>query len=173
MARCYDFLFASQYVDTEPETWRLALDATASTQDSWQAALALMRFVYGYLTYSPGATTAHSHMRDALVKRAGVCQDFAHLMIGLCRSIQIPALYVSGYLATQDASATHAWTEIFIPPVGWIGLDPTHNRLADGNYVKIAVGRDYGDVPPISGCYRGTRDRKMQVDVHITPLPES
>ena len=107
---------------------------------------------------------------DVLRDRRGVCQDFAHLMIGLCRALKIPALYVSGYLATETASATHAWVEVFVPGHGWLALDPTHNRQVDETYVKIAVGRDYADVSPISGNYRGTRDRKMEVEVRITSV---
>jgi transglutaminase-like putative cysteine protease len=74
---------------------------------------------------------------------------------------------VSGYLATEIASATHAWTEVFIPGIGWRALDPTHNCQPDGSYVKIAVGRDYADVPPLTGNYKGTTERKMTVDVNI------
>jgi transglutaminase-like putative cysteine protease len=102
--------------------------------------------------------------------RRGVCQDFAHLLIGLCRSLKIPARYISGYLATEKASATHAWVEVFIPGHGWRGLDPTNNCQTDGTYVKIGHGRDYADVPPISGNYVGTRERKMTVTVKITAL---
>ena len=104
-----------------------------------------------------------------LQERRGVCQDFAHVMIGLCRALKIPALYVSGYLATEIASATHAWVEVFIPGIGWRALDPTHDRQADETYVKIAVGRDYADVPPITGNYKGTTDRSLEVEVKIKP----
>jgi transglutaminase-like putative cysteine protease len=154
-------------VETSPETWRVAVDATASVADSWQAALAVMRFVHGQLQYLPNSTSVHTHMRDVLRDRRGVCQDFAHVTIGLCRALKIPALYVSGYLATENASATHAWMEVFIPDAGWRGLDPTHNRQVDRNYLKIAVGRDYADVPPVAGHYKGTLRRKMEVDVKI------
>lgn len=167
--RNFEFLPGSRYVEVTPETWRLAVDATIGQTDIWQAALAIMRFVHSHLTYLPNSTTVHTHMRDALLERRGVCQDFAHVMIGLCRAIKIPALYVSGYLATETAKATHAWTEVFIPTVGWRALDPTHNCQTDGTYVKIAVGRDYADVPPVTGSYKGTIDRKLEVDVKITP----
>ncbi|HEX7652404.1 MAG TPA: transglutaminase family protein, partial [Verrucomicrobiae bacterium] len=93
-------------------------------------------------------------------------------MISLCRALKIPALYVSGYLATEAASATHAWMEVYIPGQGWQPLDPTHNRQPDETYVKIAVGRDYADVPPISGTYKGTTDRQMDVKVTIEAVPE-
>ena len=75
-------------------------------------------------------------------------------------------------LATQTASATHAWMEVFVPGVGWRGLDPTHNRQTDETYVKIAVGRDYADVPPLTGNYKGTLERKMEVAVNIRPVGE-
>ncbi len=165
--RCYDFIQASRYVDVSPETWRLAVDATNGEKDVWQAALRLMQFVHQHLTYEPNATTVHTHMRDVLAQRRGVCQDFAHVMLGLCRSLRIPALYVSGYLATERASATHAWTEVFVPGIGWEALDPTHLRVPDENYVKIGVGRDYADVPPVSGTYKGTTERRMTVQVEI------
>lgn len=168
--RCFDYLLASRFVDLNPETWRLALDATAGQIDVWQTALAIMRFLNGHLKYEPLSTHVHTHMHDVLEQRRGVCQDFAHVMIGMCRSLQLPALYVSGYLATETASATHAWVEVFVPGHGWQALDPTHNRPADESYVKLAVGRDYSDVPPISGHYKGTTDRKMEVDVRITAV---
>ena len=88
-------------------------------------------------------------------------------MIGLCRALKIPALYVSGYLATETASATHAWMEIFLPGLGWRALDPTHNRQVNDTYVKLAVGRDYADVPPVAGHYKGTLDRRMEVEVKV------
>ncbi len=166
--RAYDFILESRYVDLTPETWRLAVDATQDEDDLWQVALKLMRFVHSHLTYESHSTTVHTHMREALAERRGVCQDFAHVLLGLCRTLKIPALYVSGYLATEEASATHAWTEVYIPGVGWQGLDPTHNRQPDETYVKIGVGRDYADVPPVSGNYKGTTERKMTVEVKIT-----
>ncbi len=166
--RAYDFILASRYVDLTPETWRLAIDASQNEDDLWQVALKLMRFVHGHLAYESQSTHVHTHMRDVLTDRRGVCQDFAHVLLGLCRTLKIPALYVSGYLATEEASATHAWTEVYIPGVGWQGLDPTHNRQPDETYVKIGVGRDYADVPPVSGTYKGTTERKMTVEVKIT-----
>ena len=170
MERCFDYLLPTRYVDLDPATWRLALDITADQTDIWQSAVALMKYVYGNFTYTPQSTTVHTRMSEVLSLRQGVCQDFAHVLIGLCRAIKIPALYVSGYLATERASATHAWIEVFLPGVGWQPLDPTHNKVADDSYVKIAVGRDYADVTPVRGHYKGTQDRKMEVEVSITPL---
>ena len=167
VGRCYDFIQASRFVDTEPETWRLALDAIHDEDDVWQCALRLMAFVHQHLTYQSNSTGVHTHMSDVLVARRAVCQDFADVLLGLCRTLQIPALYVSGYLATETASATHAWVEVFVPGHRWQGLDPTHNRQTDETYVKLAVGRDYADVPPVRGTYKGTTDRTLTVDVKV------
>jgi len=97
-------------------------------------------------------------------------------MIGLCRALRIPARYVSGYLYNgpadqlKGAQASHAWLEVFLPGHGWIGVDPT-NRLRTGErHVKIAVGRDYADVSPLRGTYRGTGERTLHVDVLVTRL---
>ena len=166
----FDFLQASRFVGLSPEAWKLALDATQGLDDAWLAALELMDFVFGYLKYEPYSTHVHTPMAEVMKDRRGVCQDFAHLLIGLCRALKIPARYISGYLATEKASATHAWVEVFIPGHGWRGLDPTHNRQIGETYVKIGHGRDYADVPPVSGNYHGTRERKMTVAVKITPV---
>ena len=166
----FEYLQASRFVGLSTEVWRLAVDATRGLDDAWLAVLALMQFVFGFLKYSPYATHVHTHMTEVMQDRRGVCQDFAHLFLGLCRTLKIPARYVSGYLATEKASATHAWVEVFIPGQGWRGLDPTHNRQIGETYVKIGHGRDYADVSPISGHYHGTRELKMTVAVNIIPL---
>jgi transglutaminase-like putative cysteine protease len=168
--RVFDFLQESRFVETSPEFWRLAIDATQGITDTWQAALALMKWVHAELKYAPNSTSVHTHARDAWQDKRGVCQDFAHVLLSLCRALKIPALYVSGYLATEIASATHAWVEVLIPGVGWRPLDPTHNCQPDETYVKIAVGRDYADVAPVTGQYKGTTDQRMEVRVNIKQL---
>ena len=165
--KCFDYLGPSRFVDIELDTWRRAVDASAGASDAWQAALAIMRFAHGCLVYTPEATHVHSPAREALASGRGVCQDYAHVMLGLCRALKMPARYVSGYLRSEKASATHAWVEVFLPVLGWRPLDPTHDRQIDGAYVKIATGRDYADVPPVTGYYKGSRQRKMEVEVRI------
>jgi transglutaminase-like putative cysteine protease len=167
--RCFDFLQSSRYVELEVDAWRLALDATEGRTDVWSAALELLRFTHEFLKYEPNSTHVHTRMNEVIAQKRGVCQDFAHLLIGLCRSVRIPARYVSGYLATETASATQAWVEIYIPGRGWRALDPTHHRQIDGTYVKIGHGRDYADVAPVSGNYHGTLQRRMDVEVKIQP----
>lgn len=168
--RVFDFLQESRFVEISPEFWRLAIDATHGITDTWQATLALMQMVHRTLKYEPNSTGVHTHASEVLRDKRGVCQDFAHVMCSLCRSVKIPALYVSGYLATEIASATHAWVEVLIPGVGWLALDPTHNCQPGETYVKVAVGRDYADVAPVTGQYKGTTDRQMEVRVAIKQL---
>ncbi len=173
MERCFDFLQNSTYIERSPEAWRMALDITAGHTDMWQAAQAIMRHVHSNFRYVPNSTTVNTHMRDVLRDRCGVCQDLAHVMIGICRAIAMPALYVSGYLynGPRDqllgSQASHAWCEVFIPGIGWCGLDPTNNQPTDERYIKLAVGSDYADVPPLRGHYKGTTERRMTVDVLV------
>jgi len=179
LERCYDFLQTSTYVEVSADTWRLALDATEGQTDVWQAAQAIMRFIHREFRYQSAVTHAHTHMRDVLRNRTGVCQDFAHVMLGLCRALKIPARYVSGYLYNgpadqlKGAQASHAWVEVYVLGHGWCGLDPTNNRAADGHYVKVAHGRDFADVSPLKGTYRGTAKRELFVDVLVSRLEEA
>ena len=176
--RCFDYTQPSHYVENPPELWRLALDVTAGQTDVWQTALAVMAFVRREFRYDSGSTDVHTRIGQVLLDRSGVCQDFAHVMIGLLRAVGIPALYVSGYLynGPRDqllgAQASHAWCEVFLPGIGWRGLDPTNNQPADDRYIKLAVGRDYADVPPLRGHYKGTLDRKMDVEVFVERLDD-
>lgn len=130
--------------------------------------------------YQPGATSVDSTIDDFLASGKGVCQDYAHTMVAIARSWGVPTRYVSGYLYVTDdgagqpgsafGAATHAWAETRLPRLGWIGLDPTNRSLADQKYVRIAVGRDYRDVPPTRGVIEGGGDSKLEVDVRITLL---
>ena len=173
MERCHEYLQASRYVDPSPDAWRLALDACHQERDLWGAALAIMRLVYREFAYEPGATTVQTHVNEVLRDRRGVCQDFAHVMLAMCRALGIPALYVSGYLYNgprellRGAQASHAWCEVFVPGLGWRGLDPTNDKPADERYVRVAVGRDYADVAPVQGSYRGTANQELSVEVDV------
>jgi transglutaminase-like putative cysteine protease len=171
---CHEFLQTSTYIEVTPEVWRFALDVTAGLDDAWQAARALMRHIQRDFAYRPDTTHVNTRAADVLRLRAGVCQDFAHLMIGACRALKIPARYVSGYLYNGPADrlvgaqASHAWVEVYLPGHGWCPLDPTNDTRPDGRYIKIGAGRDYSDVSPVRGTYRGTSDRTMTVDVLVT-----
>jgi transglutaminase-like putative cysteine protease len=133
------------------------------------------RLLYDELAYEPRTTHVHSPIDEALSARAGVCQDFAHIMIALVRHVGIPCRYVSGYIAssreTQDrsvANATHAWVEARLPALGWVGFDPTNNTLAQERHIGVAVGRDYGDVPPTRGVFKGGTGSDLRVAVMVS-----
>jgi transglutaminase-like putative cysteine protease len=140
--------------------------------DLWRDAVRLGEHVHGMMAYVPNATKVNTRVLDVLATRRGVCQDYAHVLLGLCRTMGIPARYVSGYFfnparSPDQLEASHAWVEIFIPGYGWRGYDPTHRREPDVNYVKLATGRDYADIRPVSGTYRGRGTREMQVEVQV------
>src|ERR1700686_1109971 len=132
--------------------------------------------------YVKGATHVNSSIQDSLAVGAGVCQDFAHLLLGVARKRGLPARYVSGYLvpgsaASPDAklqeviggSASHAWAEVYLPESGWIGFDPTLGTPPGLQHVRIAYGRDYGDVAPVRGVYKGHAGQRLSVDVRVRP----
>jgi transglutaminase-like putative cysteine protease len=131
--------------------------------------------LYNYFEYVPSSTRVDSPIDEAISNRQGVCQDYAHTMIALLRQIGIPCRYVSGYLYhAPDASlqsvalATHAWVDAFLPRLGWVGFDPTNNVLAHESHIRTALGRDYADVPPTHGMYRGGAAGQLHVAVHVT-----
>ncbi|MGJ8697431.1 MAG: transglutaminase family protein [Verrucomicrobiaceae bacterium] len=171
---CRPFLQSSPYVDVNPEVWREAVDIMDESSDVFQTSYAIMAFIFGSYSYDPGATVVTTHANEVIRKRHGVCQDFAHAMVALCRSLGIPARYVSGYFfdATRDSSlrgseATHAWVEVYVEGHGWIGLDPTNNKVIDDTYIVLATGRDYSDVAPVSGSYYGGGTSGLKVHVAV------
>jgi transglutaminase-like putative cysteine protease len=139
-------------------------------------ALRMLYLIDEKFTYKTGITTFASPTTDVLEKGAGVCQDFTHLMIAMARAMGIPARYVSGYVHPNNQefrgyTQTHAWCELYFPSGGWIGFDPTNKCIVGPNFVKVAVGRDFRDVPPNKGVYRGKATESIDVAVHTDVLP--
>ena len=137
---------------------------------------ALNKTIYDAFEYQVGVTDASSPIDDALSAGRGVCQDFAHVMIAITRSWGVPARYVSGYLyhrpRSEDRSgedATHAWMEAWFPSLGWVGFDPTNNILAGDRHIRVAIGRDYADVPPTRGIYKGNAESELAISVSVQP----
>ena len=167
------YLQESRYVSRHPEIWRQALDLTDATEPVYEKAMVLMKWIHGGFQYVSGATQVNTHLEEAFALKSGVCQDFTHVMIGLCRAVGVPARYASGYLynGPRDhllgAQASHAWAEVYLPVIGWVGFDPTNDTLADERYIKVAVGRDYDDVAPVMGNYRGTGQCRLTVTVEV------
>lgn len=140
----------------------------------------LSRDVYASFEYSPKSTRVDSPIDEALETRRGVCQDFAHIFIALARQIGIPSRYVSGYLLhaadSADRSsdgATHAWVEVLLPDLAWVGFDPTNDLIAGDRHIRVAIGRDYADVPPTRGVFKGISAvrSELAVSVHVGPVP--
>jgi transglutaminase-like putative cysteine protease len=133
--------------------------------------------LYEKFDYAPNTTEVDSPIDDALQSRRGVCQDFAHIMISLVRQLKIPCRYVSGYLFHEDksmdrspAGATHAWIEAYLGELGWMAFDPTNNLEGCDRHVRVALGRDYADVPPTRGVYKGEAESELSVLVTVTPV---
>ena len=142
--------------------------------DPLHLVLELNQRLFHYFDYVPRATRVDSPIDEAILSGKGVCQDFAHTMIALLRHVRIPARYVSGYLfrgiedhdrSTPDA--THAWVEALLPHLGWVGVDPTNNLITRHRHIRAAVGRDYADVPPTHGIFRGKTASELYVAVKV------
>jgi transglutaminase-like putative cysteine protease len=133
--------------------------------------IATSRHIHARYEYARYVTLATSPIDDVLTHGKGVCQDFTHLMIAVLRSFGVPARYVSGYIHRENAeSQSHAWCEAWLPGLGWLGVDPTNDRVVDGRFVKVAVGRDFTDVPPNKGVYRGLAEQSISVRVETREL---
>jgi transglutaminase-like putative cysteine protease len=139
--------------------------------------------IHDNFEYAPNSTKVDSPIDDALSVRKGVCQDFAHIMIALVRKLQVPCRYVSGYLfhgegdqSLASEGASHAWVEALLPKLGWVGFDPTNNLLCGERHIRVAIGRDYAEVPPTRGVYKGGAESELSVSVTVAlsdaPAPE-
>jgi transglutaminase-like putative cysteine protease len=131
----------------------------------------LLSAVRGRLKYEKKVTTARTPLGEALALGKGVCQDFTHLFLGTCRGIGLPARYVSGYVNQPGEIATHAWCQVWAGPGGgWVDVDPTLNRVVEDQHIVTAVGRDYSDVPPNRGVWRGNAEESILVSVKVEVL---
>jgi len=140
--------------------------------DPLQSAAELRTTLHDIFEYMPGSTAVDSPIDRILETRRGVCQDYAHVMASILRGWGVPCRYVSGYLGPDDDFTTpgesHAWVECWYPGLGWVGLDPANDSQSDHRHVRVAVGRDYADVPPTRGVYRGAADSKLTTTVIVT-----
>lgn len=141
-------------------------------QTPLQNALTLSTYIYQNLQYRKGITSVETGMDEIWQLKAGVCQDFAHLLLVMLRILSIPARYVSGYICPKDGElrgegATHAWVEAYIPYYGWLGLDPTNDCLAGERHVRLATGRNFSDCTPVKGTYKGSAAHTLEVSVVI------
>jgi len=129
-------------------------------------------YIYKHFTYTKGITTVQTTLDEILEIRKGVCQDFAHVLLQLLRTVGIPSRYVSGYVCPNESGlrgegATHAWVEIYTPTQGWLGLDPTNNIWTMDNHVKLSVGRNFYDCTLVKGTFKGFAKQTLSVSVSI------
>jgi transglutaminase-like putative cysteine protease len=174
---CWEMLLPSEFVAPTPLLADLERQLGVARRDD---PLSILRQLNSELAksieYVPKSTRVNSPIDEALRHRKGVCQDFAHIMIAIARGIGIPCRYVSGYIhqskqgrsAGANANATHAWVEALLPHLGWVGFDPTNQELAGERHIRTAIGRDYADVPPTKGIFRGQTASELVVAVRVS-----
>ncbi len=174
----WEMLLPSEFATPTVELEALATHLDLQRRDDpLSVLLRLNEQIYSYFDYKPHSTRVDSPIDLALTSRAGVCQDFAHIAIALIRTkLRIPCRYVSGYLYhgenvkdRSDDTATHAWIEAYLPDLGWVGFDPTNNLVTGERHIRTAIGRDYSDVPPTHGMFRGRTRSELTVTVRVTP----
>jgi len=179
----FDFLAPTGYVPHLTALKQIIRDAEQASNATVAGFVqAASDTIHERFRYVKGATHVHSSIEDSLSVGAGVCQDFAHLLLGVVRMRGIPGRYVSGYLvpggrtaseARQEdvigGQASHAWTEVLLPSNIWVPLDPTLGKPVGLRHIRVAYGRDYGDVAPVRGVYKGSAGQHLCVDVRVRP----
>jgi len=176
----WDVLAPSQYAERTDALFALGRSiGFRRGADPLSTLRELMALMYREFEYCPQATRVDSRIDEALEARRGVCQDFSHIFIALARHVGIPTRYISGYLFRDESvaersadGATHAWAEALMPGLGWVGFDPTNNVIAHERHIRVAIGRDYADVPPTRGVYKGLSAvrTELAVSVRIGPV---
>ena len=182
-----EFVFASPFVPLLPALRELALPSFAAGRPVADVAIDLMGRIHAGFAYRSASTDIDTPLAEVLATREGVCQDFAHLMIGALRGVGLAARYISGYFLTNPpelgagsapmlgTDASHAWVSVWCPmadgaPAQWLKLDPTNNVLPHSGHVRLAIGRDYGDVTPLRGVIRGGGEHRLEVRVRTQRL---
>jgi len=161
---------------TETDEALRALAAGAAGKDALDSAHRLADAVADAIAYTPGATQVQTSAREALAQAQGVCQDHAHALIAAARVLDLPARYVSGYLLADadgaDHRAAHAWAEVFVAGLGWIGFDPANRCCPDARYVRLGSGLDAATAAPIRGSARGPSGAKLDVTVAVQSVQQ-
>jgi transglutaminase-like putative cysteine protease len=174
-----EFSYASPFVPLINALRDYAAESFPAQRPCLDGAIELMHRIHADFAYQSGVTAINTPLKQIFEQRRGVCQDFAHLMIGCLRALGLPARYVSGYLLTNPpsgqtrllgADASHAWVSVWCPRLGWNDLDPTNDVCVDVSHVTVAVGRDYGDVMPLRGVIQGGGEHTLSVAVSVLPV---
>jgi transglutaminase-like putative cysteine protease len=166
-----DFLWQDKF-ETQSELRGVLDTLTNKKETPFTVAQNMSEFVFSQFEYKKGITDIETKVNDIWSMKAGVCQDFAHVLLSMLRMSGIPARYVSGYICPKNnemrgEGATHAWVEAYIPSGGWIGFDPTNNCLTSDRHIRLAIGRNFSDCTPVKGTYKGPSGHTLQVAVNI------
>ena len=162
-----------------PELSQYAAASFPTGRPLLKSVLHLMKRIYEDLDFVPGATTIATPLSEVLQKRRGVCQDYAHLMVGCLRAQGLAARYVSGYIETlpppgkekmQGTDASHAWCSVFVPNLGWVDFDPTNNLMPRDQHMILGWGRDFSDITPLKGVFFSNGKHKLNVSVDVIRL---
>jgi transglutaminase-like putative cysteine protease len=168
----YEYCFDSPHIETAPEFAEYGAPSFPAGRPLLESALDLTHRIHREFRYDPTVTTISTPISEVLENRHGVCQDFAHLMIGCLRSMGLPARYISGYLVPKPgvvgAQASHAWVSVYSPRDGWVEFDPTNDLIATNGHIILAWGRDYSDISPLRGIVLGGSQHTVTVGVAIT-----
>ena len=167
-----DFLKQENF-DALHDVKKIADDGFYKSVTPYIAMQQLNEFVYKNFQYIKGITNVETTLDEIWQLKAGVCQDFAHILLVMLRLLSIPARYVSGYVCPHQQSlrgegATHAWVEAYLPFYGWLGLDPTNNCIVSDLHVRLAIGRNFMDCSPVKGSYKGTAKQRLEVGVSVS-----
>jgi transglutaminase-like putative cysteine protease len=174
----WEMLLPSHFAQSSAPLEQLAQELGCKRRGNPLAVLTeLNEAIYRSFAYVPNSTKVDSPIEEALQTRQGVCQDFAHIMIALVRRLNVPCRYVSGYMFHRDEAekdrslegASHAWVEALVPLLGWVAFDPTNNLVGADRHIRVAIGRDYADVPPTRGVYKGEAQSELSVAVTVSP----
>jgi len=174
-----EFSFDSPLIPTTAPLAEFASESFHPGRPIMEAAIELNARIFEEFTFDPAATDVSTPVSEVFENRRGVCQDFAHLLIGCLRAVGVPARYVSGYLETDPppnspkligSDASHAWVSFWCPGVGWIDLDPTNNCIPSMRHVIVGWGRDYGDVCPLRGIIHGSGSHELIVGVDLAAI---
>jgi transglutaminase-like putative cysteine protease len=175
------YLYESPQVECLPQLREYAQPSFADGRGVFDAARELARSIHADFEFDSKATSVATQLREVFEHRRGVCQDFAHLMIGCLRSLGLAARYVSGYILTAPpagrarligADASHAWVSVYCGEAGWVDIDPTNDCLVDDEHITLAWGRDFSDVTPMRGVILGGGEQELEVHVTVAPVDE-
>lgn len=178
----YDYLYESPFIKFTPAVWEFGKKILAPERKLSEAILDLNHLFTTDFQYRSGATQINTPVDTVLETRKGVCQDFAHTMISLLRARGLATRYVSGYIETYNpetssgmvgSEQSHAWLDVYIPDFSWFGLDPTNDMCSSDRHIRVAQGRDFDDVSPVRGTFKGSGKQHLKVEVQMRRMQNS